>query len=216
MKKIHVFDFDGTLVDSMQYFSQGMLDVVKKLGVSYPDDIINIITPLGYQKTAEYFVNVLGAKEKLENIHRMMGESLVYQYTYNVKHKPYVKEYLQKLKDQGCRLFVLTASPHLVLDVCMERNGIADFLRSFGQRMFLALTRLEQNFFISLRSASAVIHRTLLFMMTMLPPLKTAANPAWRRLLYMILPTMRISMKSRQAATYLLTTILSCCKILAI
>ena len=127
MKKIHVFDFDGTLVDSMQYFSQGMLDVVKKLGVSYPDDIINIITPLGYQKTAEYFVNVLGAKEKLENIHRMMGESLVYQYTYNVKHKPYVKEYLQKLKDQGCRLFVLTASPHLVLDVCMERNGIADY-----------------------------------------------------------------------------------------
>ena len=112
MKKIHVFDFDGTLVDSMQYFSQGMLDVVKKLGVSYPDDIINTITPLGYQKTAEYFVDVLGASEKLENIHRMMADILVYQYTYNVKHKPYVKEYLQNLKDQGCRLFVLTASPH--------------------------------------------------------------------------------------------------------
>lgn len=127
MKKIHVFDFDGTLVDSMGYFSQGMLDVIKALGVDYPEDVINIITPLGYAKTAEYFVNVLGAKEPLEKIHHMMAESLVYQYTYNVKIKPYVKEYLQKLKDNGCRLFVLTASPHLVLDVCMERNGATKY-----------------------------------------------------------------------------------------
>ncbi len=130
MKKIHVFDFDGTLVDSMGYFSQGMLNVIKALGVDYPDDVINIITPLGYQKTAEYFVNVLGAKESLETIHRMMAESLVYQYTYNVKIKPFVKEYLQKLKDEGCRLFVLTASPHLVLDVCMERNGAMEYFEA--------------------------------------------------------------------------------------
>ncbi len=130
MKKIHVFDFDGTLVDSMGYFSQGMLNVIKALNVDYPEDVINIITPLGYAKTAEYFVNVLGAKESLETIHRMMAESLVYQYTYNVKIKPFVKEYLQKLKDEDCRLFVLTASPHLVLDVCMERNGATQFFET--------------------------------------------------------------------------------------
>ena len=150
MKKIHVFDFDGTLVDSMGYFSQGMLDVVKALGVDYPEDVINIITPLGYQKTAEYFQNVLGAKEPLETIYRMMAESLVYQYTYNVKTKPYVKEYLQKLKNEGCRLFVLTASPHLVLDVCVERNGIAPLFETLWSTDDFGLNKAGTELFYKL------------------------------------------------------------------
>lgn len=150
MKKIHVFDFDGTLVDSMGYFSQGMLDVIKALGVDYPEDVINIITPLGYAKTAEYFVNVLGASETLETIHRMMAESLIYQYTYNVKIKPYVKQYLQKLKDNGCRLFVLTASPHLVLDVCMERNGATHFFETLWSTDDFGLNKAGTELFYKL------------------------------------------------------------------
>ena len=150
MKKIHVFDFDGTLVDSMQYFSQGMYNVMDQLGVSYPADIINILTPLGYKKMAEYFVDVLGAKEPLEKIHRMMGESLVYQYTYNVKAKPYVREYLEKLKADGCRLFVLTASPHLVLDVCMERNGIACLFEKLWSTDDFGLNKASTDLFYKL------------------------------------------------------------------
>lgn len=150
MNKIHVFDFDGTLANSMPYFCEGMLNVVRQLGVSYPDDVINIITPLGYKKTAEYFVNELGAKESLENIYRMMAESLVYQYTYNVKIKPGVREYLQKLRDAGCRLFVLSASPHLVLDVCMDRNGITEFFEQVWSTDDYGLTKAGTELFFKL------------------------------------------------------------------
>lgn len=150
MNKIHVFDFDGTLVDSMGCFSQGMLQVLEELKIDYPADIINIITPLGYKKSAEYFVDVLGAKESLENIHIMMGKSLLYQYTYHVKIKPFVREYLEKLKNDGCRLFVLTASPHLVLDVCARRNGIEELFEQLWSTEDFGLAKDGTELFLRL------------------------------------------------------------------
>ena len=47
-----VFDFDGTLVDSMPTWGGKMLRILKEEGVSYPDNIIEIITPLGDAGTA--------------------------------------------------------------------------------------------------------------------------------------------------------------------
>ena len=49
------FDFDGTLVDSMPSFISVMLRILDENGIKYEDDIIKIITPLGYDGTAQYF-----------------------------------------------------------------------------------------------------------------------------------------------------------------
>lgn len=48
----YLFDFDGTLVDSMPSFISVMLRILDENGIDYEDDIIKIITPLGYQGTA--------------------------------------------------------------------------------------------------------------------------------------------------------------------
>ena len=51
----YLFDFDGTLVDSMQTFVTVMLRILKENKIEYSNDIVRIITPLGYKGTAEYF-----------------------------------------------------------------------------------------------------------------------------------------------------------------
>ena len=52
--KAYLFDFDGTLVDSMPTYVSVMLRILDENGVKYEDDIIKTITPLGYKGTAEY------------------------------------------------------------------------------------------------------------------------------------------------------------------
>ena len=42
--RTYVFDFDGTLVDSMPSFIAGVLKVLDEHSVKYNDDIIKIIT----------------------------------------------------------------------------------------------------------------------------------------------------------------------------
>lgn len=122
--KAYLFDFDGTLVDSMPYWSQKMINILEKSGVSYPDDIIKIITPLGDIGTARYFSEVLGVPFSTEEMLAQMDAYALPKYRDVITLKKGVSDYLNKLKQCGYRLNVLTASPHKMLDPCLKRNGI--------------------------------------------------------------------------------------------
>lgn len=130
MKKIYVFDLDGTLVDSMPYYKRGMLNVLDDAGISYCDDLIKIITPLGYEKTAQYYIDNMGLEDTVENIVAKMRETLLFEYKNNIRLKAGVGEYLRKIHAEGGRLFVLTASPHIATDACLKNNGVYDLFET--------------------------------------------------------------------------------------
>lgn len=123
-KNVYLFDLDGTLVNSMPFYTKGTLSVLDDEGIPYEPELINVLTPLGYTKTAEYYIDNMGVKGTVEEIVARLEKKLVYEYTYNIKLKPFVGEYLRKLKAEGASLYVLTASPHIVTDVCLQKNGV--------------------------------------------------------------------------------------------
>ena len=123
--KTYLFDFDGTLVDSMPSYGGAMLQILDENGIAYGPDLIKIITPLGMNGTAEYYLR-LGVPQTKENIIRRMGELMLDAYHYHIPAKENVTPVLQKLKGEGASLNVLTASPHITLDACLKRLGIFD------------------------------------------------------------------------------------------
>ena len=132
-KKIAVFDLDGTLVNSMPYFAKGMLSIADEAGLEYDDNLIKILTPLGYTKSAEYYVNELGVQDTVPNIVKRIEKKLVYEYSHNIFLKPGVREYLKKLHDEGFSIYVLTASPHSVTEACLKHNDLHGKFRWFEQ-----------------------------------------------------------------------------------
>ena len=119
----YLFDFDGTLVDSMPDYAAVMLRILDENQVPYGDDLIKIITPLGANGTAEYFIK-MGLQLPKEEILRRMGEYLIDAYANRIPAKKNVPQVLRQLKDRGASLNVLTASPHLTLDPCLKRLGL--------------------------------------------------------------------------------------------
>ena len=99
MSGIYVFDLDGTLVDSMPYFTKGILSIADEAGLEYDGTLIKILTPLGYIKGAEYYVNELGVKDTVENIVAKIQSRLIYEYSNNIYTKPFVKDYLKLLSE---------------------------------------------------------------------------------------------------------------------
>ena len=124
MKACYLFDFDGTLVDSMPTFISTMLRILDENQIPYGKDIPKIITPLGLNGTAEYFIDQLGLKLSKDQTMRLMKEYMQDAYFHTILPKSNVVSTLQELKQQGASLNVLTASPHLTLDACLKRLGL--------------------------------------------------------------------------------------------
>ncbi len=119
----YLFDFDGTLVDSMPVYGSVMLKILKENNINYPDDILKTITPLGLMGTTDYFIK-MGLNKPREEIINTMGKYMLSEYQNNIPAKANVKETLIKLKNRGDDLNVLTASPHITLDACLKRLGL--------------------------------------------------------------------------------------------
>lgn len=123
MRNIHIFDLDGTLIDSMSFFAKGVLQVLEEEGIPYGDDLIDIITPLGDEKTALLYQEMGVPGTVAEIIQRMQDNQYPY-YAHSIPLKPGIEGYLRKLKAKGRTLCVLTASPHVLTDAALQNNGV--------------------------------------------------------------------------------------------
>ena len=124
--KNYLFDFAGTLVDSIPSFISTMLRILDENKIEYRDDIIKTITPLGYLGTARYYVS-LGVPMTEDELVAKMNEYALDDYAHRILAKSNVIEVLKELKARGASLNVLTASPHSALDPCLQRLGIFEF-----------------------------------------------------------------------------------------
>ena len=125
----YIFDFDGTLVDSMPTWAGAHIQALKDGGIPCPDGFVKTITPLGNIRAAQYTIS-LGLKKTLQEYLEVFDSRLWEGYNVTIPLKNGVAETLKKLKTEGDSLNVLTASPHKFLDPCLKRLGVFDLFQN--------------------------------------------------------------------------------------
>ena len=96
----YIFDFDGTLVDSMPIWAGAHIKALKDGGIPGPDGFVKTITPLGNLKASEYTIS-LGLDMSLEEYTEILNSRLFEGYNYTIPLKDGAFETLKKLKESG-------------------------------------------------------------------------------------------------------------------
>lgn len=142
-----LFDFDGTLVDSMQIWARTHIRMLLKQKISIPKDYVQTITPLGNEGAALYSVS-LGLKMPPGEYMSELDKELVRQYNSNVYLKENVENKLRELKSSGICLHVLTASSHSYVDSCLRRFGVLELFDNVWSVEDFGLSKADKQIYI--------------------------------------------------------------------
>ena len=121
-----IFDFDGTLGDSMWVWEDIDELFCRKYGLTLPDTYYDDLTSLSFEQTARFFQEDLGLDMSTAQIADEFNLLARPSYETQVACKPGAREYLAELKRRGVALGIATSLSWYLLEAALENNGIID------------------------------------------------------------------------------------------
>ena len=127
MLKGAIFDFDGTLVDSMFIWDTIGEDYLRTLGKEPHEDLKETFMTLTLEEAAEYYRThygvTLSVKEIVDGVNTMV-EGI---YRTRVALKQGVADFLAQLKDNGTRMCIATVTDRYLVEETLDRLGILQY-----------------------------------------------------------------------------------------
>lgn len=127
-KSFAIFDMDGTLVDSMGYWRDLAREYLSLHGISAPDpELMERIKPMTTLQSSALFIREFGLPGTPETVAGEINDMMDRHYRTDIPLKKGVQAYLDKLRAQGVRMCVASATaPHLI-EACLSRLGILEY-----------------------------------------------------------------------------------------
>jgi len=122
-----IFDFDGTLGDSMWVWENIDDLFCERHGLVLPDTYYDDLTTLSFEQTARFFQEDLGVKMTTEEIADEFNYLAHASYAGEVACKPGAHRYLEILKNRGVAIGIATSLSWYLLEAVLESNGIQEY-----------------------------------------------------------------------------------------
>lgn len=129
--KGHIFDLDGTLTKSNHVWSKIDEDFLGKRGIEVPEDYFKQVSAMNFEQAAIYTNDRFSLGENIQDIMKEWFDMAVYEYTNVIGLCGNAGEYVRRLKDQGRKIALATASTEELYRPVLKRNGILDCFDCF-------------------------------------------------------------------------------------
>lgn len=129
--KGHIFDLDGTLTRSNHVWSKIDEEFLGKRGIKVPEDYFKQVSAMNFEQAAVYTNDRFSLGENIQDIMKEWFDMAVYEYTNVIELCGNAGEYVRKLKEQGRKIALATASTEELYKPVLKRNGIYDCFDCF-------------------------------------------------------------------------------------
>lgn len=125
--KCAVFDFDGTLFDSMSIWDNAGDVYLSSLGKKAKPSLREDLRPLSLHQSACYLQKEYDINLSVQQIMDGINQTIEHFYVNEVLPKPGVVDFLQQMKNAGIRMCIATASDRFHIQSALCRCGISEF-----------------------------------------------------------------------------------------
>ena len=127
MIELVVFDFDGTLVDSMWVWKKVDRIFLKKRNIEVPSNLQKNISGLSFTETAEYFKNKFNLVDSIEKIKKEWIELSSSLYRKKVNFKADVLKATKDLYQKGIKMCVASSNHKELIESYLKQKKINDY-----------------------------------------------------------------------------------------
>ena len=126
--KAAIFDYDGTVIDSMGMWGRASSDFVRNVLGREPEEGLDaLVKTISLEQSAAIFREKYGAVGTEKEIVAQVLDSVIDRYRTDLQLKPGVERVLQDLKDHGIRMCVATASLREMIEAGNSRLGLEPY-----------------------------------------------------------------------------------------
>jgi len=128
-KPFAIFDMDGTLVDSMWGWNEIYITFLVAHGATNEaaKEIVAHTAHFTTYESAELFRKYLSLDTPAADIAAGLDARMKELYQNVILEKPGVRAYLERLRNEGVRMCVVSSTPEPLIRICLERLGLMPF-----------------------------------------------------------------------------------------
>ncbi len=127
-KPFAIFDMDGTLIDSMKYWSKLAEEFLAEKGISpVSPEILERIRPMTLTESSALLIREFSLPGTPESVAAEINALMERHYRDSIPLKENAASYLANLKQQGVRMCVASATDKPLMTACLQRLGAADY-----------------------------------------------------------------------------------------
>ena len=127
MLKGAIFDFDGTLFDSMFIWNTAGETYLRSIGIEPREDLRKVLKTMSLLQSATYIREKYAVELTLEEIMNGINRTVENFYFHTVQPKEGVATFLEQMKKQGVKICLATATDRYQVEAALKRCCMEHF-----------------------------------------------------------------------------------------
>lgn len=154
--KLIIFDFDGTIADSMWAWDDLGEDTLKEHNIPLFSDYREVIRTMSVLNFSKYLTNRYPELGSAEDLMDHWHEVMKVKYQTEIKLKPGIIEFLEVLKKKGYIMFLASATKYEVLMTAVKHFGLEKYFSYITAETLVNISKYDPRFYALLENKAGV------------------------------------------------------------